>query len=99
MARLKDDGVAPEAVAIAVSRSASAFRMSSTLLNSTARSVNCTRRVRLADQNPFLQPKLVPETAREAVLALDHKFPWLRGVERRTTRWPRATPPPAAEII
>ena len=57
------------------------------------------RRVRLADQNPFLQYAFVPETAREAVLALDHKFPWLRGAEHRYKRWPLATPPPAAEII
>jgi hypothetical protein len=57
------------------------------------------RRVRPADQNPFLQSEFDPETAREAVLALDDKFPWLRGAEHRPMRWPRATPPAAAEII
>jgi len=50
-----------------------------------------SRRLRQASQPPVLlasEPE--SETAREAIEKLDAQFPWLRGVERRRSRRPRA---------
>ena len=42
------------------------------------------RRLRCVARPPVLsRPAPVPETAREASMLLDQKFPWLRGSERR----------------
>lgn len=37
---------------------------------------------------PVLLPLAAPETAAEAIAVLDAQFPWLREVEKRTSRKP-----------
>ena len=37
-------------------------------------------------RQPLLSPVAAPETAAQAIAVLDAQFPWLRGVEHRTSR-------------
>ena len=49
------------------------------------------RRLRCVAQPPAAsRPAPEPETAHEASMLLDQKFPWLRGAERRTASRPAA---------